>query len=215
MEVEDSPSYSIVKARLRVLQAPTPEGAYSIFSTRLDNGSTEPADRYGLALALSRLGRDDEAERMFGDFVDESPGVIPYRIGLGESLMRNGQIDAALDAFSEAVGLFPRNVPLTISFAEALIVAGEPAAAHEVLLDLLNNVPPTPEQIRLIARAANAEGDVGNAHFYMAEYYVAIGSAPLAINQLRMALESPNVNSVDRARIEARLEQILGFMPDA
>ncbi len=214
VEVEDSPSYSIVKARLRVLQAPTPEGAYSIFSTRLDNGSTEPADRYGLALALSRLGRDDEAERMFGDFVDESPGVIPYRIGLGESLMRNGQIDAALDAFSEAVSLFPRNVPLTISFAEALIVAGEPAAAHEILLDLLNNVPPTPEQIRLIARAANAEGDVGNAHFYMAEYYVAIGSAPLAMNQLRMALESPNVNSVDRARIEARLEQIRKFMPE-
>ncbi|MEE8542538.1 MAG: M48 family metalloprotease [Gammaproteobacteria bacterium] len=215
VEAEDSRSYSLVKARLRALQAPTPEGAYSIFYTRLENGSSEPADRYGLALALSRLGRDDEAVRMFAEFVDESPGIIPYRIGHGESLMRDGQIDAALDAFSEAVSLFPRNVPLTISFAETLIVAGEPEAAHEILLDLLNNVPPTPEQIRLIARAANAEGDVGNAHFYMAEYYVAIGSAPLAINQLRMALESPNVNSVDRARIEARLEQILEFMPDA
>ena len=211
---EDSRSYGLVKARLRVLQASTPEGAYSIFFTRLEDGSTEPADRYGLALALSRLGRDDEAVRMFGEFVNESPGIIPYRIGHGESLMRDGQIDAALDVFLEAVSLFPRNVPLTISFAETLIVAGEPGAAHELLLDLLNNVPPTPEQIRLIARAANAEGDVGNAHFYMAEYYVAIGSAPLAINQLRMALESPNVNSVDRARIEARLEQISGFMSE-
>jgi predicted Zn-dependent protease len=214
VEVEDSRSYSLVKARLQVLQASTPEGAHSIFSARLEDGSTEPADRYGLALALSRLGRDDEAVRMFGEFVDESPGIIPYRIGHGESLMRDGQIDAALDAFSEAVSLFPRNVPLTISFAETLIVAGEPEAAHELLLDLLNNVPPTPEQIRLIARAANAEGDVGNAHFYMAEYYVAIGSAPLAINQLRMALESPNVNSVDRARIEARLEQISKYMSE-
>ncbi|MEE8093656.1 MAG: tetratricopeptide repeat protein, partial [Gammaproteobacteria bacterium] len=141
-------------------------------------------------------------------------GVIPYRIGQGEALMRNGQVSAALDEFSVAVSLFPRNVPLTISYAEALIVAGEPAAAHELLLDLLNNVPPTPEQIRLIARAANAEGDVGNAHFYMAEYYVSIGSGPLAINQLRMALESPNVNSVDRARIEARLKQIRELMPE-
>jgi predicted Zn-dependent protease len=104
-------------------------------------------------------------------------------------------------------------VPLTISFAEALIAAGEPAAAHEILLDLLNNVPPTPEQIRLIARAANAEGDVSNAHFYMGEYYISIGNGPLAINQLRMALEAPDVNSVDRARIQARLEQIREFMP--
>ncbi len=214
VKVDDSRSYSIVKARLQALQAPTPEAAYGIFTTRLENGSAEPADRYGLALSLSRLGRDDEAERMFREFVKDSPGIIPYRIGHGEALMRNGQIDAALDMYSEAVSLFPRNVPLTISFAEALIIAGDPEAAHDLLLDLLNNVPPTPEQIRLIARAANAEGDVGNAHFYMAEYYLAIGSAPLAINQLRMALESPNVNSVDQARIKARLEQIREFMPE-
>jgi predicted Zn-dependent protease len=66
----------------------------------------------------------------------------------------------------------------------------------------------------LIARAANAEGDISNAHFYMAEYYISIGSGPLAINQLRMALESPDVNSVDRARIQARLEQIGDLMLD-
>jgi predicted Zn-dependent protease len=214
VEVDDSPSYSIVKARLRALQAPTSEDAHQIFVTRLDRGSSEPADRYGLALSLSRLGRDDEAERMFRELVEESPGVIPYRIGRGEALMSNGQVDAALDSYADAVGLFPRNVPLTISFAEALIAAGDPAAAHEILLDLLNNVPPTPEQIRLIARAANAEGDVSNAHFYMAEYYISIGNGPLAINQLRMALESPDVNSVDRARIQARLDQIREFMPD-
>jgi predicted Zn-dependent protease len=213
VEVDDSPSYSIVKARLRALQAPTSEDAHQIFVTRLDRGSSEPADRYGLALSLSRLGRDDEAERMFRELVEESPGVIPYRIGRGEALMSNGQVDAALDSYADAVGLFPRNVPLTISFAEALIAAGDPAAAHEILLDLLNNVPPTPEQIRLIARAANAEGDVSNAHFYMGEYYISIGNGPLAINQLRMALESPDVNSVDRARIQARLEQIREFMP--
>jgi len=128
--------------------------------------------------------------------------------------MRNGQVNVALDSYTEAVSLFPRNVPLTISFAEALIAAGDPATAHEILLDLLNNVPPTPEQIRLIARAANAEGDVSNAHFYMGEYYISIGNGPLAINQLRMALESPDVNSVDRARIQARLEKIRGLMPD-
>ncbi len=214
VEVEDSTSYGIVRARLHALQAPTSESAYAIFTTRLEGGSSEPADRYGLALSLSRLGRDDEAERIFEDLVDEAPGVIPYRIGQGEALVRNGRLDTALDVYSEAIALFPRNVPLTISFAEALIIAGEPATAHEVLLDLLNNVPPTPEQIRLIARAANAEGDVGNAHFYMAEYYVMIGSGPLAVNQLRMALESPNVNSIDLARIEARLQQIQEYMPE-
>jgi predicted Zn-dependent protease len=82
------------------------------------------------------------------------------------------------------------------------------------LLDLLNNVEPTPEQLRLIARAANAEGDVGNAYFYMSYYYVAIGNLPLAINQLRLALESPGVHTVDRARFEARLKQLVEYLPE-
>ncbi|MFL2547473.1 MAG: M48 family metalloprotease [Candidatus Rariloculaceae bacterium] len=213
-QVEDSPSYSLAKARILALQAPTSESALTIFEERMSRGDPEDADFYGLALSLSRLGRNDEAERIFRSLVQASPGIIAFRIGRGETLIRNGQIDAALDSYAEAVALFPRNIPLTISYAEALILAGEPAAAHEVLLDLLNNVPPTPEQIRLIARAANAEGDIGNAHFYMAEYYLMTGSGPLAINQLRMALESPNVNSVDRARIQARLEQVREFMPE-
>jgi len=214
VEVEDSPSYSIVKARLRALQAPTSEAALSLFTARIEAADTQPADRYGLALSLLRLGRDDEAERIFRELADAFPGVIPYRIGECEALMASGQIDLALDKYAAAVSLFPRNIPLTISFAEALVVAGDPAVAHELLLDLLNNVPPTPEQIRLIARAANAEGDVGNAHFYMGEYYLTIGNGPLAINQLRMALESPGINVVDRARIEARLDQIIEMMPE-
>ena len=83
-------------------------------------------------------------------------------------------------------------MPLTISYAETLIAAGKAAEAHELLLDLLNNVPPTAEQLRLIARAANAEGDVANAYFYMSYYYASIGNLPLAIGQVRMALETPN-----------------------
>jgi beta-barrel assembly-enhancing protease len=214
VEVDNSPSYSIVKARLRALQAPTSEAALALFTNRIDAADAQPADHYGLALSLLRLGRDDEAERIFRELADTYPGVIPYRIGQGEALMASGQVELALDEYAAAVSLFPRNVPLTISFAEALVAAGDPAVAHELLLDLLNNVPPTPEQIRLIARAANAEGDVGNAHFYMGEYYLTIGNGPLAINQLRMALESPDVNLVDRARIQARLEQIIEMMPE-
>ena len=144
----------------------------------------------------------------------EFPGVIAFRIGQAEALMASRQPALAMDVYAEALRLFPRNVPLTISYAEALITAGRPAEAHETLLDLLNNVPPTPAQIQLIARAANAEGDVGNAQYYMAEYYLSIGNLPLAINQLRMAMESPNVNSVDQARFRAKLEQWMGYLSE-
>ncbi|NIW23084.1 MAG: M48 family metalloprotease [Gammaproteobacteria bacterium] len=208
----DSMSYGLAKSRLLIHQARTPEAAHAIFESLMSNDVANPATRYGYGLSLSQLGLLDEADRLFTDLVGEHPEVIAFWIARGETLMRTGFVEAAFDVYVEAIDLFPRNVPLTISYAEALIVAGKPAEAHELLLDLLNNVPPTPEQIRLIARAANAEGDVGNSHYYMGEYYLSLGNGPLAIGQLRMALESPGVNSVDRARYQARLNQIGEWM---
>ena len=79
---------------------------------------------------------------------------------------------------------------------------------------ILNNVPATAPQLRLIARAANAEGDVANAYFYMSYYYATIGNLPLAIGQVRMALETPNSNEVDQARFRSRLHQLIEYLPD-
>ena len=205
--------YELTKTRLTALSAPSAEAAYALFQDRLEKNDT-PTNRYGMALSLARWGRNDHAEEIFKTLSEEEPGVIAYRISLGESLMTSGSTDVALTGYADAINLFPRNVPLTISYAKALISAEEPSQAHKILLDLLNNVPPTPEQIRLIARAANAEGDVGNAQHYMSEYYIMTGNLPLAINQLRMAIESPGVNPVDLARYQARLDDLIEVMSE-
>lgn len=211
VEHADSPGYALAKARLEVLGAPTPEAAFALFRDKAD--SRVPADRYGLGLALMRVSLNDNAERIFRDLTTEFPTSITFRIGEAEALMASGATEAALKFYAEAVRLFPRNVPLTISYAEALISAGRAADAHQLLLDLLNNVSATSEQLRLIARAANAQGDVGNAYFYMSYYYASIGNLPLAIGQVRLALETPRVNSVDHARYQARMNELLEYLP--
>ena len=212
VDAHNTLGYELAKTRLPALGAPSAEEAYTLFQTRLENNDVS-TNRYGMALSLARWGRNDHAEEIFKALSEEEPGVIAYRIGLGESLMASGSVSVALAGYADAINLFPRNVPLTISYAKALISANEPSRAHKLLLDLLNNVPPTPEQIRLIARAANAEGDIGNAQHYMSEYYIMVGNLPLAINQLRMAIESPGVNPVDLARYQARLDELIEAMP--
>src|SRR3569833_3442766 len=82
--------------------------------------------------------------------------------------------------------------------------AGRPAEAHTVLLDLFNNVPPTPEQIRLIALAASAAGDPGDAYFYMGEYQIYGGNLQIAAQQLTLALSTPYLRAGRRARGRAR-----------
>jgi predicted Zn-dependent protease len=109
----------------------------------------------------------------------------------------------------------PRNIPLVISYGEALLHAGRAEEAHEILLDLLNNVDPTPPQIELLARAANAEGDLTNAHHYMSEYYASIGNIPLAITQLEMALRTTGLNNVQTARFNARLDEFREWLAEA
>ncbi len=97
---------------------------------------------------------------------------------------------------------------MTVRYGEALLQAGRPKRAHEVLLDLFNNVPPSQEQIRLTAIAANAAGDVADAYSYMAEYHLMGGDLPLAINQLELALSVPGLSEVQRAKFVARLKEI-------
>jgi len=207
-----SPAYALAKARLVALNAPTPEAALAAFRDKAD--STAPEDRYGLALASMRMSLHDQAEGLFRGLIADYPNVMAFRVGQAEAMAASGETETALGIYADAIRLFPRNVPLTISYAEVLIAAGMAAEAHELLLDLLNNVPPTAPQLRLIARAANAEGDVANAYFYMSFYYVAIGNLPLAIGQVRMALEAPDVHEVDRARFRARLDELIEYLPE-
>jgi predicted Zn-dependent protease len=108
--------------------------------------------------------------------------------------------------------LFPRNVPTTIRYAETLMNSGNPKEAHELLLDLFNVVEPTPEQIRLIALAASAAGDSGDAYFYMSEYHIGSGDLRLASQQLQLALGAPDLTPVQRKRYAARLQEVRDYL---
>jgi predicted Zn-dependent protease len=61
--------------------------------------------------------------------------------------------------------------------------------------------------------AANAAGDVADAYSYMAEYHIAGGDLPLAINQLELALSVPTISAVQRARFSARLQELREALP--
>jgi endonuclease I len=61
--------------------------------------------------------------------------------------------------------------------------------------------------------AANAAGDVADSYFYMSEYHLMSGDLPLAINQLQMALAVPKITAVQRARFEARRDEVMQAMP--
>lgn len=209
----DSTNYGIARARLRVSGAGTPEQAVSLYEQKAYQRQTD-VERYGRAIAYQRAGRHNEANQIFEELVNKDSKVIPYHIGLAQSQLALERVNEARATFERARELFPRNVPLTIHYAEALLQLGEAKMAHQMLLDLLNNVPPTPEQVRLIARAAIDAGDAAEAHYYMAEYSFMTGDLVQGVNFLRQALRVPDIQEIQRIRFEARIDFIREYMTE-
>jgi predicted Zn-dependent protease len=159
------------------------------------------------------MGNFGVAERELKTLLANNDEVIPIYSALGVVRMDLGNTTEALKTFEDALKLFPRNVPLTVYYCDALLRDGQAKKAHKILLELLNRVPPTLEQVRLIAIAANKAGDTDEAYFYMAEYHAMNGNLRMAIEQLKLALATPGVNNVQKARYKARLEQFTSYLP--
>jgi predicted Zn-dependent protease len=209
----DSVNYGIARARVIVRRELTPEAAVQRFEQEEYSAQSNP-ERYGRALAYLRAGRNEEANRILEELSDKDRGVIAYHISLAQSQLEMDNHVAALATFEQAFKLFPRNVPLVVHYAEALIQLEQPAKAHKILLDLLNNVPPTPEQVRLIARAAEGAGDTAEAYYYMGEYSIMIGNLPQGVEFLRQALKLPDIQEIQRMRFEARIDFLQEYMSE-
>ncbi len=213
VHTNDTVNYGIARARILVASQDTPEEAVRYFEREPYEYQSD-VERYGRAIAYLNDGRNSDANRIFEELANREPEVIAYHIGLADAQLAMEAIDESVATFERARELFPRNVPLVIHYAEALLKLGHADKAHEILLDLLNNVPPTPEQVRLIARAAIDAGEIAEAHYYMAEYRFMIGDLIGGVNFLRQALRVPELEEIQRIRFEARIDFIREFMSD-
>jgi predicted Zn-dependent protease len=212
--VNDSLGYSLMKERIRVLTTASGADARDYYAAI---GNNDPdltvAQTYGRAIALIRGGEPAQAIPQLEKLRSAYPEVMAFHTALGQAQLAAGETRLALDTLERARDLAPRNIPVTVRYGEALLQAGRPKRAHEVLLDLFNNVPPTPEQVRLTAKAANAAGDVADAYSYMSEYHLMTGDLQLAINQLELALSVPNITQQQRSKFVARLQEIREWLP--
>jgi len=170
-------------------------------------------DRYGKAVADISARDPAAAIPDLQGLLLEYPKVTQFYGALGQAYLANGQLKESQAALDKAIALFPRNVPLTIRLAETLMHEGDNKRAQLILDDLFNQVEPTPNQAKLIAKAANAAGNIADSYYYMADYYLMNGDLVMASNQLQLGLGLPNLNPIQRARISAMLEEVRAAMP--
>jgi beta-barrel assembly-enhancing protease len=206
--IVDSMDFGLVQERLRVLTASEEYDLRAYYANRTNMRDPPVAAFYGQALALVQRGHPADAIPILVPLLAANQGVIMLHSLLAQAQIAAGHVPEGLATFARAEALFPRNIPLTVRYGEALINLNQSDKAHQLLLDLFNNVPPTPSEIRLTALAASSAGDAGDAYYYMGEYNIANGEFQLATQQLELALSAPDLTVVQRKRFQARLKEV-------
>jgi beta-barrel assembly-enhancing protease len=209
----DSLGYTLMRERLRSMVG-NQQAARDYYASLVKNGGGKSSEeRYGKAVADIATRNPATAIPDLQALVKEYPKVNQFYGALGQAYLANGQLKESQAVLDKALDLFPRNVPVTIRLAETLMREGDNKRAHLLLDDLFNVVEPTPEQTRLIAKAAYAAGDVADSYYYMSFFYLMSGDLRMAANQLELGLTLPGLDPIQRARISARLEEVRAAMP--
>ena len=209
----DSLDYTLMRERLRSLVL-NPQEVRQYYANLAKNGAALGIEtRYGRDVADIVSRNAAAAIPDLQSLVKEYPKVNQFYGALGQAYLANGQQKESLAVLDQAETLFPRNVPITIRLAETLMHAGDNKRAHLLLDDLFNVVEPTPDQTRLIAKAANAAGDVADSYYYMSYFYLMNGDLKMAANQLELGLGMPGLDPIQRARFSARLDEVRAAMP--
>lgn len=208
----DSLSYTLMRERLRSLVG-NPQVTHDYYASMVKNGAgLSIEERYGKDVADISMRNPAAAIADLQALVRDNPKVTQFYGALGQAYMANGQLQESQAVLDRALNLFPRNVPITIRLSETLMHAGDNKRAQLILDDLFNVVEPTPDQARLIAKAANAAGNIADSYYYMADFYLMSGDLKMASNQLQIGLGLPGLNPIQRARFSALLEEVRAAM---
>jgi len=210
---EDSLGYRLIRERLRSLVG-DPRTVRDYYNSLIKNGAgLSMEERYGKDVASLAMREPAAAIPDLISLVREYPRVTQFYGALGQAYMMNNELRESQAVLDKAIGLFPRNVPITIHLSDTLMRSGQSKRAQLLMDDLFNIVEPTPDQTKLIAKAAKEAGDVADSYYYMSYYYVMYGDLKMSANQLQLALETPGLDAVQRARFSARLDEIRAAMP--
>ena len=220
--VADSLGFELTKARIKNIYSITPERANQYFELRVSgleigkNSLTnqEIGNLYGWSLSLIEMGQLQEAEKILTFLINKYEEYNHFHLAYTDLLIRKELHTDAINYIDSIMTLSPRNVPITMGYSLTELNYGDPKKAHQVLLDLFNNVTPSPSQIMLIAKTANAAEDYADSFSYMAEYYLSIGLFREATEQLRLALSVESIDEIQKAKFIARLQEIEEFIDE-
>jgi predicted Zn-dependent protease len=201
--------YQLMRARVAVQAARTPEEAVAFFRSALEGDSiSSAASTYGLVLALTAAGRADEAALALDSIWSGDSDRIEYVIADAEIDLARGNSARAVATLERRLELSPGNHPLTMSYAHALQQAGSPHLAEAVLIEQSRRVPGDPGLWYLLAEVQGLAGNILGLHRSRAEYFILINALDAAERQLTYAQNLVGSDFTTSSLINQRMRDV-------
>jgi len=207
---DPSLSYQLMRARMQVHHADTPQRAADMFRNSLDGDPrSQTGARYGLVLALMGSGRPAEAQAELDMLLAEHPERIEFAIAQAELDMSIGEAQSAIRQMQRELRLYPGNHALTMAYARALLMNGEAHIAEEVLLEQSHIRPDDPGLWYLLAEVQGLSGNIAGLHQSRAEYFILNGIFDEAERQLDYAMKLSTKDYHTQSKISQRRKDII------
>lgn len=208
-QASDSLDFLLVRAKLKA-QDGTPDEAIAHFESLLKERkfNSEPAARYGLAVAYMRTGDLAGAEAQIAALRKlrvASPMVETLAAG---HRMRQHDPAGAVRVLRDAASRYPDDRAIAYALVEGLLADRR---AHEALAVVSSDVQNYPSDARMRGLQAKTYAFLGKRlreHWAQAEAYALQGLFLPAIEQLQLAQKAPDGDFYERSQVDARLREI-------
>ncbi|MCV2216334.1 M48 family metalloprotease [Thauera sp. Sel9] len=206
-QVVDSPDFNFSRAKLRA-NAGLATDAVRDMESQLAQTPADPVAGYGLARALFRAGRLDEAAQRLEAVRAKAPPSPWIETLRAEIALARKDGATAIKVLEAAMRSFPSNHALVYALANARILGGQPQAAVEGIRRALDSRQSDPRLWQLLSRAYADLGKVTAQHRAQAEVYRLRGSLPAAIEQLEIASRAGDGDFYELSAVDARLREL-------
>ncbi|HWD34165.1 M48 family metalloprotease [Pseudomonas caricapapayae] len=206
---EDSQRYQLIRARVQLQFEETPGLAAKRFRAELDENPKRDSARYGLALALIKGGRLNEARDALKPLLDKAPNDVTYNLAQIDLDVTNNRLADAQQRVERMRTLYPANYPLQQARIDLLLKQNRPAEAEKALDALLKNRPDDPDVWYDVAEVRGLSGNTIGLHQARAEYFALVGDFDQALQQLDYAKQRAGSNFVLASKIDARQRELL------
>jgi len=209
-QIPDSLEFQLVRARISARDG-SGRDAVTNFDRLLEERkfSSEAAARYGLVVALLRVGDKVRARQemvLLLGLKAKSPMIDALA---AQTLISGGEVEKGLAIYRDSLRANPSRTALIYGYTDALLDAKKAADAIQFLTGRVGRGPADPQLYEFEARAYSAMGKRLLQHRALAEVYVLRGNLPSAIEQLQIAKKAGDGDFYQKSSVEARLKELM------